>query len=41
MIGDWAYTTAVAVWIYGYGGAAAMGAYAVVRLLLMAVSCRS
>ncbi len=37
MIGDWAYSTAIAVWIYRFGGAPAVAAFAVVRLALMAV----
>ncbi len=38
MIGDWAFATAVIVWAYQYGGAAAVGGYAVVRLMLIALS---
>jgi MFS family permease len=38
MVGDWAFATAVTVWAYQFGGAAAVGAYAVVRLLLIAFS---
>ena len=37
MIGDWAYNTAIAVWLYQQGGAAYVGGYAVARLLLMAL----
>ena len=36
-IGDWAYTTAIAVWAYGEGGAAAVGIWGTVRFTLMAV----
>ncbi len=36
LIGDWAYATAVVVWAYGVGGAKAVGAWGVVRLLLLA-----
>jgi MFS family permease len=35
-IGDWAYATAIVVWAYGVGGVTAVGAWGVVRLLLMA-----
>lgn len=38
MVGDWAYATAVTVWAYGIGGARAVGVWAAVRFLLMAVS---
>ena len=38
MVGDWAFATAVTVWAYQFGGAAAVGVYAVVRLLLIAFS---
>ena len=38
MIGDWASATALAVWVYGVGGAKAVGIYYTVRLLLMALS---
>jgi MFS family permease len=38
MIGDWAYATAVVVWAYDVGGARAVGIFASVRLLLMAVA---
>ena len=38
MVGDWAFATAVIVWAYQYGGAAAVGGYAVVRLLLIALT---
>lgn len=37
MIGDWAYATAIAVWAYGVGGAAAVGIWGTVRLTLGAV----
>ena len=37
LIGDWAYATAVAVWAYGVGGAKVVAAWAVVRMLLMAL----
>ncbi len=37
LIGDWAYSTAVAVFAYGVGGAKAVGFYFTVRLALMAV----
>ena len=37
LIGDWAYATAIAVWAYGVGGAKVVAAWAVVRLLLMAL----
>jgi MFS family permease len=37
MIGDWAYNTAIAVWLYENGGPAYVGGYAVVRLLLIAL----
>ena len=36
-IGDWAYATAVTVWAYGVGGATAVGVWATVRYLLLAV----
>ncbi len=35
-IGDWAYATAIVVWAYGVGGAAAVGIWGTVRLVLMA-----
>lgn len=38
IIGDWAYSTAVIVWAYDVGGAKAVGAWAAIRLLLMAVT---
>ena len=38
LIGDWAYATAIAVWAFGVGGAKALGIWAVVRFLLMAVT---
>jgi MFS family permease len=38
MIGDWAYATAVAVWAYSVGGAAAVGIWTAIRLALMAVT---
>jgi predicted MFS family arabinose efflux permease len=37
MIGDWAYSTAVIVWAYGVGGAKAVGVWAAIKYLLMAV----
>jgi MFS family permease len=37
LIGDWAYMTAVAVWAYDVGGAAAVGIWSTIRLALMAV----
>jgi MFS family permease len=37
IIGDWAYATAVTVWAYGVGGAKAVGIWAAIRLLGMAV----
>jgi MFS family permease len=38
LIGDWAYATAVVVWAYGQGGAAAVGIWAAVKLGLAAVA---
>jgi MFS family permease len=38
LIGDLAYSTAVAVWAYGVGGAKAVGIWAAVRLALLAFS---
>jgi MFS family permease len=38
MIGDWAYATAVIVWAYGNGGAAAVGIWGAVKLGLAAVA---
>jgi MFS family permease len=38
VIGDWAYSTAVIVWAYDVGGAKAVGAWAAIRLLLMAIT---
>jgi MFS family permease len=38
MIGDWAYSTAVAVWAYGVGGATAVGIWSAIRMALLAVS---
>ncbi|MGN6332120.1 MAG: MFS transporter [Motilibacteraceae bacterium] len=38
MVGDWAYTTAVTVWAYGVGGARAVGIWAAVRFILMALT---
>jgi MFS family permease len=38
MVGDWAYATAVTVWAYGVGGARAVGIWAAVRYILMAVA---
>jgi len=37
MIGDWAYSTAVTVWAYGVGGAKAVGIWAAIRLISMAI----
>jgi MFS family permease len=37
LIGDWAYMTAVAVWAYDVGGAAAVGIWSTIRLAMMAV----
>lgn len=37
VVGDWAYATAVTVWAYGVGGAKAVGVWAAIRLLGMAV----
>jgi MFS family permease len=37
LIGDWAYATAVAVWAYDVGGAAAVGIWSTIRLAMMAV----
>jgi MFS family permease len=37
LIGDWAYATALTVWVYGVGGATAVGVWGVVRLSLLAV----
>jgi MFS family permease len=36
-LGDWAYATAIVVWAYEDGGAAAVGAYQAVRFVTMAV----
>lgn len=36
-LGDWAYATAMVVWAYQEGGAAAVGAYQAVRFITMAV----
>lgn len=36
-LGDWAYATAIVVWAYQDGGAAAVGAYQAVRFITMAV----
>ncbi|HET7357216.1 MAG TPA: MFS transporter [Nocardioidaceae bacterium] len=36
MVGDWAYSTAVAVWAYQVGGAKAVGIWTAVRLTLLA-----
>ncbi len=38
LIGDWAYATAIAVWAYGEGGAAAVGIWGTVRFTLMALT---
>jgi MFS family permease len=38
MIGDWAYSTAVAVWAYGVGGATAVGVWSAIRLALLALT---
>ena len=35
-IGDWAYATAILVWAYGVGGAAAVGIWSTTRFVLMA-----
>jgi MFS family permease len=37
-VGDWAYSTAITVWAYGEGGAAAVGIWGTVRFTLMAVT---
>lgn len=37
VVGDWAYATAVTVWAYGVGGAKAVGVWAAIRLLGMAI----
>lgn len=37
-IGDWAYSTAIAVWAYGEGGATAVGIWGTIRFTLMAVT---
>jgi MFS family permease len=37
VVGDWAYATAVTVWAYGVGGAKAVGIWAAVRLITMAI----
>ncbi|HJQ41747.1 MAG TPA: MFS transporter [Jatrophihabitantaceae bacterium] len=37
-VGDWAYATAVTVWAYGVGGAKAVGLWAAVRFVIMAIS---
>ena len=37
-IGDWAYATAVTVWAYQDGGAAAVGAFQAARFILAAVA---
>lgn len=36
-IGDWAYATAIAVWVYSVGGLTAVGIWGTVRLLIMTV----
>ena len=38
LIGDWAAATALAVWVYGVGGAKAVGVFFTCRLLLVALS---
>jgi MFS family permease len=38
LIGNWAYSTAVAVWAYGVGGAKAVGIFVAVRLAVMALA---
>jgi MFS family permease len=38
LMGNWAYSTAVAVWAYGVGGPKAVGVFAAVRLALMALA---
>ena len=35
VIGDWAYSTAIAIWVYREGGATAVGLFGVVRYLTM------
>jgi len=37
MIGDWVCATAVTVWAYDAGGAAAVGIWATIRLAMVAV----
>lgn len=37
-LGDWAFATAMVVWAYQEGGAAAVGAYQAVRFIMMAVA---
>lgn len=38
VLGDWAFTTAIVVWAYLDGGAAAVGAYQAVRYIAMAIA---
>src|SRR5262245_36073943 len=38
LIGDWAYATAVTVWAFGHGGARAVGLWAAIRYVLMALT---
>lgn len=38
LIGDWAYATAITVWAFGEGGAKAVGLWASIRFVLMAVT---
>lgn len=38
LLGDWAYATAITVWAYYEGGAAAVGIFSAVRLVAMAVA---
>ena len=41
LLGDWAYSTAVAVWAYQVGGAKVVGIWAARRLTLLAFGPRS
>ncbi len=38
MLGDWAYATAITVWAYSEGGAAAVGVFQAVRFIAMALA---
>jgi MFS family permease len=38
MVGDWAYATAIVVWAYQQGGAAAVGIWGTVRLTVLAIA---